>query len=97
MHCTVDFLCLVKVFATLVRRIRCYPKANDSFPIHLSTDAEGNLKPITSAHIRLTLRAVATLIGEDRLGFAVKDIGTHSIHSGAVMTMYLDDVPSTLS
>ena len=93
MHCTADFLRLVKVFAAIVRRIRSYPKANDSFPIHLFTDAEGNLKPITSAHIRLTLRAITTLVGEDRLGLAVKDIGTHSIRSGAVMTMYLDDVP----
>ena len=94
MHCTTDpSLCPVKVYAALVRRIRIHPKANDSSPIHLFTDGEGNLQPITSAHIRLTLRAAATLIGEDRIGFNIKDIGTHSIRSGAAMAMYLDDVP----
>ena len=94
MHYTADpFLCPVKVYAALVRRIRTHLKANDFSPVHLFTDTEGNLKPITSAHIRLTLRAVATLIGEDRLGIEIKDIGTHSIRSGSVMDMYLDDVP----
>ena len=94
MHCTADpFLCPVKVYADLVSRIRTHPKANDSSPVHLFTDEEGNLKPITSDHIRLTLRAAATLIGEDRLGFKIKDIGTHSIRSGSAMAMYLGDVP----
>ena len=94
MHCIADpFLCPVNIFTALVRRIRTHPKANDSFFVHLFTDDEGNIKPITSAHIRLTLRTVATLIGEDRLGLAVKDIGTHSIRSGSAMAMYLDDVP----
>ena len=56
MHCTADpSLCPVKVYAALVRRIRTHPKANDSSPIHLFTDGERNLKPITSAHTRLTL------------------------------------------
>ena len=82
-----------KSYAVLVRRIRTHPKANDSLSVHLFTDAKGNLKPISSAHIRLTLRAAATLIGEDRLGFKIKDIGTHSIRSGAAMAMYFNDVP----
>ena len=68
-------------------------KANNSSLVHLFTNGEGNLKPITSAHICITLRAAATLIGEDRLVFKIKDIGTHSIRSGASMAMYLDDVP----
>ena len=39
------------------------------------------------------LRAAATSIGKDRLGFAPADIGTHSIRSGAAMSMYLAEVP----
>ena len=94
MHCTTDpFLCPVKVYAALLRRIRTHPKANNSSPVHLFTDGEGNLKPITSAHIRLTLRSAETLIGEDRLGFKIKDIGTYSIRSGVAMAISLDDVP----
>ena len=94
MHCTVDpVICPVKSYTVLVRRIRTHPKANDSLSVHLFTDAEGNLKPISSAHIRLTLRVAATLIGEDRLGFKIKDIGTHSIRSGAAMAMYFNGVP----
>ena len=42
--------------------------------------------------IRLIRRAAAS-IGEDRLGFPVSELGTHSVRSGAAMAMHLDGVP----
>ena len=94
MHCTLDpLLCPVKSFASIVRRIRTHPGATDSTLVYMFTNSTGNLKPITSDHVRNFLRGAATLFGEDRLGFTIKDIGTHSIHSGAAMAVYLDNVP----
>ena len=94
MHCTLDpLLCPVKSFASIVRRIRSHPAATDSTPVYMFTNSTGNLEPITSDHVRQVLRGAAALFGEDRLGFTIKDIGTHSIRSGAAMAMYLDNVP----
>ena len=39
------------------------------------------------------LRAAATAIGKDNLGFVADDLGLHSIRSGAAMSMYLAGVP----
>ncbi|KAL7467158.1 hypothetical protein ACHAXS_007407 [Conticribra weissflogii] len=35
----------------------------------------------------------ATAVGEDQLGFDKEEIGTHSIRSGAAMSMYLGECP----
>ena len=39
------------------------------------------------------LRAAAKAIEEDTLGFKISEIGTHSLRSGAAMTMTLDQIP----
>ena len=39
------------------------------------------------------LRAAAKAIGEDKLGFKISDIGTHSLRSGVAMAMTLDQIP----
>ena len=94
MHCTLNpLLYPVKSFASIVRRIRTHPGATDSTLVYMFTNSTGNLKPITSDHVRKFLRGAATLFGEDRLGFTIKDIGTHSIRSGSAMAVYLDNVP----
>ena len=56
------------------------------------TNSTYNLDPITSDHVRQVLRGAVALFGEDRLGFTIKDFGTHSIRSGAAMAMYIDNV-----
>ena len=94
MHCTLDLLlCPVKSFVSIVRRTRQHKSATDSTPVYIFTISMQILEPITSDHVTQVLRGSAALLGEDRLGFTTKDIGTHFIHSGAAMTMYLDNVP----
>ena len=39
------------------------------------------------------LRAAAKAIGEDKLGFKISEIGTHSLRSGVAMAMTLDQIP----
>ena len=39
------------------------------------------------------LRAAAKVIGEDKLGFKISEIDTHSLCSGAAMAMTLDQIP----
>lgn len=48
---------------------------------------------VTGEDMKNSLRASASVFGESKLGFKIKDIGTHSIRSGAAMAMYLDEVP----
>ena len=40
-----------------------------------------------------SLRMAAKAIGEEKLGFKIDDIGTHSIRSGAAMQMFLGESP----
>ena len=94
MHCALDpLLCPVKSFASIVRRIRAHPGVTESTPVYMFIKSTENLEPITSDHVIQVLRGAAALFGEDRLGFTIKDIGTHSIRSGAAMAIYLDNVP----
>jgi hypothetical protein len=50
-------------------------------------------KLVTGAFLATQLRAAASGIGKDVLGFSPDGIGTHSIRSGAAMAMYLAGVP----
>ena len=84
--------CPVKLFASIVRHIRSRPAGTDSTPVYMFTNSTYNLDPITSDHVRQVLRGAVALFGEDRLGFTIKDFGTHSIRSGAAMAMYIDNV-----
>jgi hypothetical protein len=51
------------------------------------TGANDTRKLVTGAFLATQLRAAASRIGEDALSFSPEDIGTHSIRSGAAMTM----------
>ena len=48
---------------------------------------------MTSKMLVESLRDAVTAIGESKLGFEAREIGTHSIRSGADMAMYLGECP----
>ena len=48
---------------------------------------------ISSYRIRSKIRATVDAIGKENLGFESKDVGCHSIRSGAAMALYLGHVP----
>ena len=78
MHVTVDpIICPLKAYISRIHRIRGNKKVKYSSPIDIFTDPDGNFQKTLSAHVRQTLQAVATLIGEDKLRFKIIKIGTH--------------------
>jgi hypothetical protein len=85
-------LCPVLQWAAAVKRIRAYPGASDSTPVSAAWRND-RIEHITSADMVDALRTAVRAIGEDRLGILAKEIGTHSIRSGAAMAMYLGECP----
>ena len=51
------------------------------------------IEHVTSAEIVASLRDAICAIEEDKLGFKVEQLGTHSQISGAAMAMYLGEWP----
>jgi hypothetical protein len=92
-------LCPVVAFARLVTRVRSYNieglewSAASQRPINLVLTAEG-ASLVTSQQILHHLRAAALQYGEQRLGFPISKIGTHSLRSGAATAMFLAGVPA---
>jgi hypothetical protein len=81
-------LCVVRAAATIIRRIQFYPGANKNTPIP-AIWKYNRIKNITSKHITNTLQDAILAIEEDTLHIAANKIGTHSIHLGAAMAMFL--------
>ena len=92
-------LCPVKALARLVTRVRSYQvddlewAAQDQRPINLVADS-GGASLVTSQQILHHLRAAALQYGEQRLGFPISKIGTHSLRAGAATAMFLAGVPA---
>jgi len=88
-------LCPVKIWASIIKRIRSYKSASDSSPVNCCISNQGTITQITSNQIRNKVRAAAASIGEDALGFKLEEIGCHSLRSGSAMAMYLAGIPIT--
>jgi len=87
-------LCPVQRWGRLVQRIRSYPGSTDATPVNLFRDPKTlSYHYITSSNISSALRRSAEWFGVDDLGFQPKELGTHSIRSGAAMAMYLTQTP----
>jgi hypothetical protein len=92
-------LCPVTALARLVARVRSYPIADlewaavDQRPINLVATDLG-LELVTAQQVLHHLRAAALQYGEQRLGFPISKIGTHSLRAGAATAMFLAGVPA---
>lgn len=96
MHNSRDqFLCPVKIWATIVKRIRSCKGSSDTSQVNTFMSKNGKLSYIHSTQIRTKIRAAAASIGEASLGFKTDVIGCHSLRSGSAMAMYLAGVPIT--
>jgi hypothetical protein len=80
-------------WANVIRRLEQIPGCDDDTPVNAFLDEAGNIQLIKSKTVCEKLRAAAMAIGPDKLGYSWKDIGTHSLRSGAAMAMYLSDTP----
>jgi hypothetical protein len=63
---------------------------NPKVPRHFN---QGIINQVTSDHMFDALQDTVSAIGEARLGFNKKSVGTHSIRSGAAMAFYLGECP----
>ena len=87
-------LCPVTRWANVVYRIRRYPDSSDATPVSMFWDPNTRTySHITSKEVLKAVRTAAKLIGADKLGFKPEDIGTHSLRSGAAMSMCLRGTP----
>jgi hypothetical protein len=92
-HRTGDpLLCPVRMWATIVQRVRSYPGTTDDVEV-ITFHFEGKTTKIRGATALSHLRAAVRAIRKDKLGFGPEDMGLHSMHSGADMEMYLGAVP----
>jgi len=87
-----SWLCPVKSWAIIVKRILSYPGANEDTPVSACW-RNGKLDHLTAEEMVRALEAAVSSIGYDKLNLKPGDIGTHSIRSGAAMAMVLGDVP----
>ena len=83
----------VRRWASIIRRLNKIPGCDDSTPVNAYVDESGTLQFVKSTAVSMYLRASATAIGKDALGFKPEDISTHSLRAGGAMAMYLNDIP----
>ena len=68
-----------------------YPKTTIDSQINLFIIGN-KIHELKSPQIVEKLRSAGGLVTEENLGFSVKEIGTHSIRSGAAMSLFLGGV-----
>jgi hypothetical protein len=85
-------LCPVRILATVFHRVRSYPILNEDTAVN-TFHFEGKTTKIQGSTALMHLRAEVRAIGQDKLGFGPEDVGLHSIHNRATMTMYIWAVP----
>ena len=85
------FMSPVKIWYEIVKRVRSYPGTDDDTSVS-AVWRSGRIQHVTSEDMIIALRAAATAIGEDKVGFNISEIGTHSLRSGAAMAMALDQI-----
>ena len=85
-------LCPVVAWATTIQRILIsVPKAKGDTKICTYYDS-GTVRKFDSNMVRVRLRAIVALVGEEILGFTKEDVGLHSIRSEGAMSMFLGEV-----
>lgn len=88
-----EIMCPVRAWASIIKRIRSYPGADDDTPVS-AVWRNNRIEHIKSKDIIDSINAAAESIGWDKLGVSPGDYGTHSIRSGGAMAMALDDIPA---
>jgi hypothetical protein len=78
----------VKAWASIVTRILSYQGCSKKTSVN-TVLVNGRLIQITSAMMVASIRAAASTLGRNRLGYGPESFGTHSIRCGAAMAMYL--------
>mmetsp|Transcript_1015 Transcript_1015/g.1672 ORF Transcript_1015/g.1672 Transcript_1015/m.1672 type:complete len:350 (+) Transcript_1015:685-1734(+) len=81
-------LCPCILWASVIRRLRSYPKYKPTWPVFMFYDGT-RFSHLTSKEYSIDIKAAVDAIGPSILGFTSADVGTHSNRSGGAMMMYL--------
>ena len=92
MNSNPSLLCPVKAWSNRILTILSYPKGSLDSPINLFRTGR-SYDYITSKDMRLSLRSVTKILGEESLGFQASKVGTHSIQSTFAMLLILNKIP----
>jgi hypothetical protein len=85
-----DASCPVIAYSNIIHRVTAIPgSTKETFIFNYAAANNRSLLSITDVLMILALRAAVSAIREDELGYKAKDIGTHSIWSGAAMALVL--------
>ena len=82
----------VLAWANTVHRFMSYPGFDQTWTVDTWFNGKTQIC-IKSSAILDDIKASVYYLGEDKLGFAVEDVGTDSIRSSCAMLMYLNSVP----
>ncbi len=90
-------LSAVQAWGRIVQRRSSYPGTNGDTPVNTvrvpsTRQSSSTMSRIKSTDVIQKLRDIVHRLGPDVLGFGPKDVGTHSIRSGAAMALTLDGV-----
>jgi hypothetical protein len=85
-------LCPVKIWAKIEQRISSYPSSSPETTVNTFCFPDNSVHLFSGKELLSRIRAAATSIGRDDLGFDPDTIGLHSARSGAAMAMYLGGV-----
>jgi hypothetical protein len=91
MHTDHPFLCPVRLWGKILRRIWTYPDATAETTVNAWLDPDSNqLRFIQGLDVLHALRRSCLLDGgKPTYGYSPDEIGTHSIRSGAAMALFL--------
>ena len=86
------FLCPVKQWAAIVKRIGSYPGSSMTTKVS-AVLVHGRISHITQKQVNDALRDGVKAYGESKLQILASEVGTHSLRSGSAMAMYLGGIP----
>ena len=87
-------LCPVVAWANTVDRLmQTIPQVNNDTTVCSYLDESGEIRNINSNQVKLRIKSMVELIGENELGFTKDEVGLHSIRSGGAMAMFLSEYP----
>ena len=84
-------LCPVRSWGAIIDRIEGYKGTTGKTTVN-TVEINGKLKRIDSSTIRNRIRVAVKAIGEEKLGFTAKEVGTHSIRTSFATLLYLRKV-----
>ena len=90
-------LSAVQAWGRIVQHLNSYPGTNGDTPVNTlrvpsTHQSHSTMSKIKSTDVIQKLREIVQRLGPDILGFEPKDVGAHSIQSGAAMALTLDGV-----